>query len=273
MSPVLSARGIQIPNFAYELSIPEGSHRLSDTGDESSALSRDMCSFRRSIRIDRGSAQLERLRAGSKEKPKSFFYNYYRVSPRPWVLMVSSQEKSDANINLITVPTDIGIVGGAGTTPSLGSDSEEIAKRKQTVAVPLLLLLSVSPYSLPPTEEPFSEDDGELVPGCGNLSTRELQSMIGKWKASVPEAAKRSELRRTAEEHKAIGATWDELASKWKKSKDFYLDEGLSKSIVVPANDNTTIAPVENIEVVEREDEIARDLEEGGCALNDCKHV
>lgn len=63
------------------------------------------------------------------------------------------------------------------------------------------------------------------------------------------------------------GAAWDGFASKWKKY--FYLDEGPSESVVVPTNDNATIAAIENIEVVEGEGEIARDLEGGGCALND----
>ncbi|KAH1121789.1 hypothetical protein J1N35_004949 [Gossypium stocksii] len=60
-------------------------------------------------------------------------------------------------------------------------------------------------------------------------------------------------------------AAWDDFTSKWKNSKDFYLDEGPSEPIVVSTNnhDNTTTTPAENIEVTKREDEITRDIEGG----------
>ncbi|KAH1121438.1 hypothetical protein J1N35_004598 [Gossypium stocksii] len=151
---------------------------------------------------------------------------------------------------------------------------------------------------------PPTKDDGELVPSHRNLSIRELQNMIEKWKASVSKVVKRkmcdeelveklevvqvkndelsgevmlererskaldTELRRTIEEYKAtvmvgpfnarqvefdtlykvdmdkpcfdvhshLGVGWDEFASKWKNSKDFYLDEGLSELIIIPAD-------------------------------------
>ncbi|KAH1098165.1 hypothetical protein J1N35_015086 [Gossypium stocksii] len=68
--------------------------------------------------------------------------------------------------------------------------------------------------------------------------------------------------------HFSSGPAWDEFSSKWKNSKDFYLDEGPAKLNVVPTNNdnNTIIAPAKNIEVAEmreREDEITGDLEGG----------
>ncbi|KAK5845071.1 hypothetical protein PVK06_001224 [Gossypium arboreum] len=169
--------------------------------------------------------------------------------------------------------------------------------------------LCISFLPLPLTDEPSTEDDRKLVPGCGNSSKRELQNMIEKWKASVSKVVKRqkvpvmvekernealdAELRRIAEEYKATvvvgpfnapqvdfdalyeidmdkscfngrfpsGVGWDEFASKWKNLKDFYLDEGPPESIVMPNDENITTTLTENIEVVEREDDITRDLE------------
>ncbi|PPS01494.1 hypothetical protein GOBAR_AA19173 [Gossypium barbadense] len=201
--------------------------------------------------------------------------------------------------------------------------------------------LCISFLPLPLADEPSTEDDGKLVPGCRNSSKRELQNMIEKWKAFVSKVVKRqkvlirdenevlykqkeklteklevvqvkndelsskvmvekernealdAELKRIAEEYKATvvvgpfnapqvdfdalyevdmykscfngrfpsGVGWDEFASKWKNLKDFYLDEGPSESIVMPNDKNITTTLTENIEVVEREDDITRDLE------------
>ncbi|PPR88223.1 hypothetical protein GOBAR_AA32467 [Gossypium barbadense] len=87
MIQVLSARGIQIPNFAYDFFVLEGPHRLNDTSDGSfllpstlwrldfichciqwSTLSKDMCSFKHTIRTDNNLAQLERYRRGDSKE-------------------------------------------------------------------------------------------------------------------------------------------------------------------------------------------------------------
>ncbi|KAH1098166.1 hypothetical protein J1N35_015087 [Gossypium stocksii] len=107
-----------------------------------------MCSFKSTIRTGSGSAQLERLCTGNLlfiediiTMTKCFNTIWralapigignvttgklLRIRPRLWILMVSSWEKSDADINLITLLANTGIISGASITHNSGSDLEE----------------------------------------------------------------------------------------------------------------------------------------------------
>ncbi|KAH1092396.1 hypothetical protein J1N35_019653 [Gossypium stocksii] len=82
------------------------------------------------------------------------------------------------------------------TTPTSPSTSSPSVTHESSSIIacgsspPLTYLCILYPHLLP-IEEPSIEDDGKLLLGHKYLSTRELQSMIDKWKASVLETAKR----------------------------------------------------------------------------------
>lgn len=62
---------------------------------------------------------------GYKDEPRNFFYSLCEMRLSHWILTVSSYEESGAHNNLITAPSNLGIIGGASIARGSGSDSEE----------------------------------------------------------------------------------------------------------------------------------------------------
>ncbi|KAK5845528.1 hypothetical protein PVK06_001719 [Gossypium arboreum] len=88
----------------------------------------------------------------------------------------------------------------------------------------------ISPPRLPLTKELPIEDSGKLAPSHQNFNSRDLRGIVEKWRASVLEvdfdALTEVEMYQFGFDVRCLSrAAWDEFASKWRNSMDFYLEE------------------------------------------------